>query len=139
MLEEKQVLLNHIQLYSLDEITPLLESDIKIKTSILLPSNGKIKISVIKEGCRVCDIPFVGGGIVFIDKKSTVNQEYDELKNKIADMLFFRYTDINYIFAYAKENRNHPKFSYYSIIGIRSDNMVDLKKAFRIQKLKAFL
>lgn len=139
MLEEKQAPLDNIQLYSLDEIVPLLKDDVKIKGSILIPSGGKIKVSSIKEGCRVCDIPFVGGGIIFIDKKPTISQEIDELKKSIVNMLFFKYTDMSYVFAYAKEDRNHPKLSYYSIIGIRSDNMVDLKKAFKIQRLKAFL
>lgn len=137
--EYDETLLNNIQLYSLDEIAPLLENYVKRKDAILIPSNGKIKVSLIKEGCKICNVPFIGGGIIFIDKKSTINQELDELKKSIGNMLFFKYTDINYVFAYAKEERNHPNLSYYSIIGIKSDNMIDLKKAFKIQKLKAFL
>ena len=39
----------------------------------------------------------------------------------------------------AKLERNHPRYSYYQAIVIKSQDLLDLKKALKIHKLKAFL
>lgn len=115
----------NVKMYSIEEVASLLEA------------GKRIQVSLIKEGCKMCNIPFVGGGVIFINKRPTVEEEYDEIKRQIADQLG---KGVDYVVAYAKQERgNTPQYSYYSVIAIRSSDVVDLKKAFKVQKLKAFL
>lgn len=106
------------------------------EAAYLLGTDNKLQVSLIKEGCRICEIPYSGGGVVFINKQSTLDAELNELKTYISSQV---YSDSDYITVYVKQNRNHHKYSYYAIITIRSDNLLDLKKAFKIHSLKAFL
>lgn len=102
----------------------------------MLDVTKKFNVSLLKEGCRICDIPFVGGGIVFCKSDFNPDIELDNLKQAMVKMLGSKG---EYVFTYFKEERNHPTLSYYSILGIRGDDVLQLKKALKIHKLKAFL
>lgn len=106
------------------------------EVSGVLDTGKTLHIALIKEGCRICSIPFVGGGIIFVNKQKTVEEEHELIKQQIGPQLA---SGRDYVVAYGKVERNHPDLSHYAVIAIASDNMLDLKKAFRIQKLKAFL
>lgn len=114
----------NIKMYSIGEVAPLLGVSLKIQ------------ISLIKEGCKMCNIPFAGGGVIFINKKPSIEEEHNEIKKQLAGQLSLT---TEYVVAYAKQDRDHPQYSYYAVIAIRSSDMLDLKKAFKVQKLKAFL
>lgn len=114
----------NVKMYSITEVATLLDV------------GKRIQVSLIKEGCKMCNIPFVGGGILFINKKPTIDEEHDEIKRQIAGQLA---KGVDYVVAYAKQDRDHPDYSYYAVIAIRSNDVTDLKKAFKVQKLKAFL
>lgn len=102
----------------------------------MLDATKKLNVSLLKEGCRICNIPFVGGGIVFCKASPNPDIELDNLKIAMVKMLGSKG---EYVFTYFKEERNHPTLAYYSILGIRGDDVLQLKKALKIHKLKAFL
>ena len=104
--------------------------------SKLINNNEKtLHIQLIKEGCRICKIPFVGGGVIFFIVPDS-ESELEALTREISKQL---YSDQDYVVAYAKEDKHHPSYVYYSVIVIRSADVLDLKKVFKIQNLKAFL
>lgn len=111
---------------------------VEIENSHLILSRSEvnlseeINLSLIKEGCRVCNIPYIGGGTIFVNKN---NNELDQLKIYIEKQLHSN----NYVIMYSKLIKYHPQYSYYNIIAIRSSNINDLKKVIKIQKMKAFL
>ena len=102
----------------------------------VLGSSKKFNVSLLKEGCRICEIQFVGSGIVFCNASPNPDVELANLRRAVENMLS---RNVPYVFTYFKEERNHPTLSYYSILGIRSGDILDLKKALKIHKLKAFL
>lgn len=122
--------------------TPVILEFPKIKmlsmteVSDILDTGKSLNNSLIKEGCRICSIPYVGGGIIFVSKQETVEEEYELIKQQLGPQLS---STKDYLVAYGKINRPHPYLSYYTVIAIASNDMLDLKKAFKIQKLKAFL
>lgn len=115
----------NIQMLSMWEVNGLLDTN-----------SPKLTISLIKEGCKVFNIPFVGGGIVWVRTDPSNEIEILRLKEAIRGSL---HQGTPYIVAYSKEIRNHPTLSYYTIIAIKSSSVDDLKKAFKVHKLKAFL
>ena len=46
---------------------------------------------------------------------------------------------IEYVIAYVKELKPHPTLAFYKVIAIISNDVLDLKKALKIHKLKSFL
>lgn len=115
---------NNIKMVHIDQIPGMLDA------------TKKLNVSLLKEGCRICDIPFVGGGIVFCKASIDPDIELDNLKQAMTKMLGDKG---EYVFTYFKEERGHPTLAYYSILGIRGDDVLQLKKALKIHKLKAFL
>lgn len=100
-----------------------------------LGSEKHLNYPLIREGCRIMGIPFLGGGNMFCNK-GTDEEEFDLLTKALSHELR---PNVHYIVAYEKLLRPHAYLTYYSVIAIQSEDMLDLKKAFKIQKLKAFL
>lgn len=101
-----------------------------------LGTDKTIKFALIKQGCKMLEIPFVGGGTTFFKSKPSLEEELECLKTLLHSEL---HTSYNYVIAYEKLIRPNTSYSYYSVLAIRSSDMLDLKKAFKVQKLKAFL
>lgn len=101
-----------------------------------LESEKTLHIPLIREGCRVCNIPFVGGGTIFFPQGATLEDDFKELGKWLNSQL---YSNVDYLIAYEKLERPLTNLSYYKVIAIKSNDMLDFKKAFKIQKLKAFL
>jgi hypothetical protein len=110
-----------IQLLSMAEVTGLIGSE------------KHLHVALIRQGCEILEIPFIGGGTVFFPKGE---DELQSLKKCLNDQLM---GGQEYIIAYEKLDKVHNYLAYYSVIAIRSNNILDLKKAFKIQKLKAFI
>ncbi|HEY5268254.1 MAG TPA: hypothetical protein VII94_03920 [Candidatus Saccharimonadales bacterium] len=94
-----------------------------------------IDISLLKKGCEMCNVPFRGGGTYFF-QASTPEEEMKHLEKQLTNELQL---DIEYVIAYAKELKPHSTLAFYKVIAICSNDVLDLKKALKIQKLKAFL
>jgi hypothetical protein len=102
----------------------------------IFDTGGGLQVSLIREGCDLMKVPFVGGGTMFVSKQDTLELELEEIKAAITLQLRSK---CDYIVAYDKQDKKHHNLSFYSIIAIRSSDLLDLKKALRIHKLKAFL
>lgn len=101
----------------------------------LLDYNKGLNISLLKKGCEILKIPFVGGGTYFFNK-GTPEVEIETLKTLLMKELN---ASSEYVIAYSKEDKPHPNLSFYKIIAIRSNDLLDLKKALKVHKLKAFI
>lgn len=107
-----------------------------VELQAFLESEKTLHIPLIREGCKVCSIPFVGGGTIFFPQGVTLEDDFNELRKWCNTQL---HSAVDYIVAYEKLERPLTNLSYYKVIAIRSNDMLDFKKAFKIQKLKAFL
>ena len=94
-----------------------------------------LNVSLLKKGCEILKIPFIGGGTYFF-KKGLPEEEIERLKDLLLKELN---TNINYVIAYSKELKPHPDLAFYKIIAISSNDILDLKKALKVHKLKAFI
>lgn len=94
-----------------------------------------IDISLLKKGCEMCNIPFMGGGTYFF-QASTPEEEMKYLEKQLTNELK---PGIEYVIAYARELKPHPTLAFYKVIAICSNDVLDLKKALKVNKLKAFL
>lgn len=101
----------------------------------MLDFETALSVSLLKKGCEILNIPFVGGGTYFFNK-NTPEKEMEHLKINLAKELN---TKNEYIIAYSKELKPHPYLAFYKVIAIRSSDILDLKKALKVHKLKAFL
>lgn len=116
--------------------------------NLFLEVEYKVSLSLIKEGCRICNISYVGGGVIFFEKKQMKNAiffEKEQLENNELELLK-KYIqkqlpnqNSDYVVVYSKINKYHPNFYYYNIIVIVSSDIQHLKKIMKIHKLKAFL
>ena len=102
----------------------------------LLEKKDRISLPLIEEACKILEIKYISVGNVFIDKKET--DQTTALKNEIDKSLSDK-ININYTIFYCNLNRNHPRYEYYNLIGVSSNQVVDIKKIMKIHKLKAFL
>jgi hypothetical protein len=100
-----------------------------------LGSEKHLNFGLIREGCRIMGISFTGGGTMFCNK----GPEEEEFVNLTRALSAELRPNVHYIVAYERLPRQHAYLTYYSVIAIQSEDMLDLKKAFKIQKLKAFL
>lgn len=104
-------------------------------SNLILDVEHKIDLSLIKEGCRICNITYYGGGVVIVNKEQVETTELDLLKGIIERQLPHR----AYVIMYSRLSKYHTQFSYYDVIAIASSNLNDLKKVMKIHKMKAFL
>jgi hypothetical protein len=115
-----------------------------------LDTDYNVSLSLIKEGCKILSIPYIGGGTMLFqkyqpekDKIILLNHQHGNphdnqlelMKNQLEKQL----SNKNYVVMYSKLNKFHPNFCYYNIIAISSSSVDDLKKVLKINKLKAFL
>jgi hypothetical protein len=120
----KTPLPNNMQFFSLVQAGELLNYEFK-----------NLDVPLIKKGCEIIKAPYIGGGTFWV--KRTDNAEEEEaVKEAIAKEIW---SSVKAIVVYYKLDRNHPRYSYYQAIAIRSEDLLDLKKAMKIHKLKAFL
>lgn len=101
----------------------------------MLDFESALSVPLLKQGCEILKIPFVGGGTYFFNK-GTPEKEMEHLKKNLAKELNAKN---EYIIAYSKELKPHPYLVFYKVIAIRSSDILDLKKALKVHKLKAFL
>lgn len=94
-----------------------------------------LSIALLRQGCEILKISFVGGGVYFVNK-GTPEIEMENLKGLLMKELN---PNTEYVIAYSKEDKPHPNLAYYKIIAIRSNDLLDLKKALKVHKLKAFI
>ena len=78
----------------------------------------------------------MGGGTLFFNKCATDELELEELKRLLRDQLN---PDAEYVIAYSKEPQKHPITAFYKIVAIRANDILEMKKALKVHKLKAFL
>lgn len=124
--------LSHIKMHTLSDVREY------------LGATKNIDIPLLREGCRICEIPFIGGGKMLIKRGDSADEELFLLKQELAKQLS---SQCEYIVAYEKVinldiNSNakpHPTYSNYFVLAVRSSDLLDLKKAYKVQKLKAFL
>lgn len=114
----------NIQFFTLVEAGKLLNYDFK-----------NLDVPLIKKGCEIIKAPYIGGGTFWV-KRTDDAQEEAALKAAISKEIW---NNTAAIVVYFKLDRNHPRYSYYQAIAIRSADLLDLKKAMKIHKLKAFL
>lgn len=101
----------------------------------LLEYDKGLNVALLKKGCEILKIPYVGGGTYFFNK-GTPETELEHLKKNLSAELNQKN---EYIIAYSKELKPHPNLAFYKIIAIRGSDILDLKKALKVHKLKAFL
>jgi hypothetical protein len=101
----------------------------------MLEHDKALSVPLLKKGCEILKIPFVGGGTYFFNK-NTPELEMEHLKKNLAKELN---PAVEYIIAYSKELKPHPYLAFYKVIAIRSNDILDFKKALKVHKLKAFL
>lgn len=94
-----------------------------------------IDISLLKKGCEMCNISFMGHGTYFF-QASTPEEEMKHLEKQLTSELNL---GTEFVIAYAKELKPHPTLVFYKVIAIHSNDILDLKKALKVNKLKAFL
>jgi len=114
-----------IQFYNLIQASEVLNYDIK-----------NLDVPLIKYGCEIIKVPYIGGGTFIVKRRDDPLLEEREAHAAIEKQLW---KNIKAIVVCVKVERNHPRFSYYQAIALRSDDILDLKKALKIHKLKAFL
>jgi hypothetical protein len=112
-----------VQILSAEEVRKLMNYEFE-----------KVEINLIKEGCDMINIWCSKPYIHFV--KKTSSQEEDELA--IREILARQGEGPN-IVVFSDLDKNHPRFSYYRTITIHSSDLLDLKKALKVHKLKAFL
>ena len=101
----------------------------------LLDMNEVFNVALLKKGCEILKIPYVGGGTYFFNK-STPDKEMEYLKKNLVKELNPKN---EYVIAYSKDLKPHPYLAFYKVIAIKGSDILDLKKALKIHKLKAFL
>lgn len=101
----------------------------------MLEYDKGLNIALLKKGCEILKIPYVGGGTYFFNK-GLPEDEIETLKKRLANELNQKN---EYIIAYSKEDKPHPNLTFYKVIAIRGSDILDLKKALKVHKLKAFL
>jgi hypothetical protein len=113
--------------YTLSEASELLDLDYDIKD---------LNIPLIKKGCELMKISYRGGGVFIVKRNDNLSEEALSAKN-IIEKNFGNYD--NLIVVSIKLEKNHPGYSYYNAICINSSDIMDLKKALKVHKLKAFI
>jgi hypothetical protein len=101
----------------------------------MLDMDEALNVALLKKGCEMLKIPYVGGGTYFFNK-STSEKEIEYLKKNLAKELNPKN---EYVIAYSKDLKPHPNLVFYKVIAIKGNDILDLKKALKIHKLKAFL
>lgn len=124
VINTKPVISADIQFFTLEEAGKLLYYEFK-----------NLDVPLIKKGCEIIKAPYIGGGTFWV-KRTDDAQEEEAVKASISKEIW---KGTKAIVVYYKLDRNHPRYSYYQAIAIRSEDLLDLKKAMKIHKLKAFL
>lgn len=122
--QQQPVISPTIQFYDLVEAGKLLNYEFK-----------NLDVPLIKKGCEIIKAPYIGGGTFWV-KRTNDGYEVEALKAAISKEIW---KGTPAIVVYFNLNRDHPRYSYYQAIAIRSSDLLDLKKAMKIHKLKAFL
>lgn len=91
---------------------------------------GSINISTLREFSKICHTTIAAGHNLFVNKTSP-KDEIDQILKKFT----FSYGIILYHYL----NKKHDKYSYYYVLAFNTKDVVDVKKIFKIQKMKAFL
>lgn len=96
----------------------------------------KANLGLIEEACKILNIKLITkGSNMFVSKLL-----YDNKEDGLKDILQKSILGLNSCtFFYKELDRNHHIYYYYNVIGFVSDQLVDIKKILKIQKLKAFL
>lgn len=118
---------DNVQFFSMAEACQALHFDMELKD---------LDIPLIKKGCEIIKAPYIGGGKFWTKKTGNCAEEEEDIKQCIAKELW---RGTHAIVVFQRLERNHPRYVYYQAIAIRSDDLIDLKKAMKIHKLKAFL
>jgi hypothetical protein len=116
---------DNIKFYTLVEASELLNYDIKT-----------LDVALIKYGCEIIKIPYIGGGTFIVKRDDNLPEEEMAVKRLIVKEMW---RGVDGLVVIAKLVKNHPRYSYYQAIIIKSQDLLDLKKALKIHKLKAFL
>lgn len=89
----------------------------------------EFSIDFIRKCCDIANVKVVVSSTnFFIPKKVTIG-EYLVQNAGRGNTTFF----------YERINKIHAKYDYYSMIGIVTTDMLEIKKIFKIHKMKAFL
>lgn len=102
-----------------------------IMSSIEFEQQFNFKIEKAKELNKFSDGAngyFVKGLNTFVPKSNLI-EELSLLKKQIGYQTII----------YCNLNKNHPKYSYYYVLGFTSDDPKEIEKLIRTSKLKAFL
>ena len=109
-------------------------------------TNDTITFNFIKDGCILSNISHSTVANIFIDRSLFNKKEQYSLivlpteKDLIKkEVLRSTYITENCTIVYSNLNRRHPKYEYYSVIVIMTNNVTELKKICKAYKLKAFL
>lgn len=116
--------------------TPIITLITMEEVTGLVGSEKHLCVSLIRYGCKMLNIPFAGGGTIFFPKSENLNQDLEFLKKSLNDQLL---SNQEYMVAYEKLDKPHHDLTFYAVIAIRSNDVLDLRKAFKVQKLKAFI
>lgn len=116
---------DNVKFYTLVEASELLNYDIK-----------SLDVPLIKYGCEIIKIPYLGGGTFIIQRNDDLVAEELAIKKLIVKEMW---KGVDGMVVIAKLEKNHPRYSYYQAIIIKTNDLLDLKKALKIHKLKAFL
>ena len=96
-----------------------------------------LDFTLLKKGCEMCDIAYkLMMSRFFVKNLQFDLSEEERLAKEEADKLHGGYGKIILI---SKVETKHPRYSYYKMLSINSNNVMDIKKIIKIHKLKAFL
>lgn len=119
-----------IQVISIDEMSQQLGSTKKT-----------LNIQDVRKGCEIIDLPYKGGGVIWVDVAPTSEPTLSEHdKPKLVDAIRSQLDNQkNYMVVYERLIKKHSNESYFKIIIIEGNDFVSLKKAFKAKNLAAFL
>jgi hypothetical protein len=114
-----------IQFFTLIQANELMNYEFKL-----------LDVALIKKGCEIIKAPYIGGGTFWVKRTDNLAEEELAVKESISKEIW---KGVKAIVVFSKLDKNHPRYSYFQAIAIRSEDLLDLKKALKIHKLKAFL
>lgn len=114
-----------IQFFSIAQANELMNYEFK-----------NLDVGLIKKGCEIVKAPYIGGGTFWVKRTDDPVQEEEAVKEAVSKEIW---KNVKAIVVFSKLDKNHPRYSYFQVIAIRSEDLLDLKKALKIHKLKAFL
>ena len=86
-------------------------------------------VSSLREFSKICDTAVMAGHNTFV-LKSDLNNEKAQLITQLSGCGYILYKYLN---------RQHDKYSYYYVLGFKTNDLMNVKKLFKAMKMKAFL